>query len=151
MSASENALSDELRRLDAFVGTWDISMHVSGRLEHEGAATTSFEWLEGGRFLIQRSRADDPFPDGISIIGWDEERGGCLVHYFDSRGVARLYDLTFDGSTLEMSRPYAEGDFAQRFSGRLSDDGTRMEGRWEFSDDGEEWELDFELTYDRTS
>ena len=141
----------ELRSLDALIGAWDISMHASGRLEEGASATASFEWLEGERFLIQRSRAEAPFPSGISIIGWDEELGGLLMHYFDSRGVARRYDLSFDGGVLKISRPLEPGDFAQRFEGRLSDDGSRIDGRWEYSDDGEDWELDFELTYEKTS
>lgn len=38
-------------------------------------------------------------------------------------------------------------DFWQRFIGEFSDDGKTIEGRWENSDDGSNWELDFRLTY----
>ena len=149
--AHDETPNPELQRLDAFVGGWEIAMDVPGQPGERARAETSFEWLEGGRFLIQRSTADDPFPDGISVIGWDEERGGCLIHYFDSRGVKRLYDLSFDGTELKMSRDVEEGDFAQRFTGRLSEDRATMDARWERSDDGVNWELDFELTYTKTN
>ena len=146
---NETEPNPELQRLDMLIGAWEITMHASGRLGEGAAAQATFEWLEGDRYLIQRSTADDPFPDGISIIGFDEERDGLAMHYFDSRGVARVYDLGFDGETLEMSRPLEPGDFAQRFKGSVSEDGSRMEGRWEFSEDGKDWGLDFELTYEK--
>lgn len=43
-------------------------------------------------------------------------------------------------------------DFAQRFEGRFSPDGDRIDARWETSPDGgQTWRLDFELTYTRVS
>ena len=48
-------------------------------------AASRYEWLEGGRFLIQRSRNDhELFPDAIGVIGAPEDGDG-LVH-----GVLRL-------------------------------------------------------------
>jgi hypothetical protein len=38
-------------------------------------------------------------------------------------------------------------DFSQRFTGTFSDDGKTIGGRWEISQDGKTWELDFDLTY----
>lgn len=40
--------------------------------------------------------------------------------------------------------------FHQRFTGRLSEDGQTIRGRWEMSEDGREWRTDFDLTYTRT-
>jgi hypothetical protein len=39
--------------------------------------------------------------------------------------------------------------FHQRFSATVSADGDTMDGRWEISNDGVDWNLDFELTYVR--
>jgi hypothetical protein len=39
--------------------------------------------------------------------------------------------------------------FAQRFTGRFSDDGMRIDGRWELARDGEDWAHDFDLVYTR--
>jgi hypothetical protein len=90
-------------------------------------------------------------PDGIAIIGWNEERGTLLQHYFDSRGVARVYEMTIaDGAwTLTRTAPdFTELSFSQRYTGAFSDGGGRIDGRWETSHDGgETWELDFELSY----
>jgi len=56
---------------------------------------TSFEWLETGGFLIQRSTVERPeYPNAVSIIGATGSDGAFQQHYFDSRGVARIYDMT---------------------------------------------------------
>jgi hypothetical protein len=53
-----------------------------------GRAT--FEWLDGGQFLIQRSHYDHPqIPDAVTVTGVVDDR--LSMHYFDSRGVHRLY------------------------------------------------------------
>jgi len=59
--------------LDVIVGVWELTSSLAPE-QAQPAAETSFEWLEGRRFLIQRWRVDHPAaPDGIAIIGWDEE------------------------------------------------------------------------------
>jgi hypothetical protein len=74
--------------LDVFVGAWRLESSLAPEGEQPKAETT-FEWLEGRRFLVQRWHVDVPAaPDGIAVIGFDEERGTYLQHYFDSRGVA---------------------------------------------------------------
>jgi hypothetical protein len=43
-----------------------------------------------------------------------------LQHYFDSRGVARLYEMTFSGGVwnlLRNSSDFTPLEFSQRFSG----------------------------------
>ncbi len=64
-----------------------------------------FEWLPGNQFLTLRWEVPMPeAPDGLAVMGWDEERKTLLQHYFDSRGVCRVYTMSFDGRTWEMSR-----------------------------------------------
>ena len=109
---------------------------------------TTFEWLEGGGYLIQRAVMDNPaFPRGVMVIG--PEAGGerIVQHYFDSRGVARVYDISFDEGVLRLWRD--DADFAQRYSGRLSADGSTIDGAWEICEDGATWAHDFDLTYTR--
>jgi hypothetical protein len=114
-------------------------------------ASTTFEWLPGRRFLIQRWEVDHPeAPDGIAIIGFDADRDTLLQHYFDSRGVARVYEMVFADRVWTLERRASAPDFSQRYSGALSDDGNTIAGRWESSeDDGETWSKDFDLTYTR--
>src|SRR5215208_4730262 len=86
-----------LDHLAALVGEWETeATHqlLPGTVIH-GRAT--FEWLEGGFFLIWRAHYDHPdIPDSIAILGCDDTgdlrnpSGGCSLHYFDQRGVTRL-------------------------------------------------------------
>jgi hypothetical protein len=78
--------------------------------------------------------------------------GSYLQHYFDSRGVARLYAMTFDGRTwtLERTKPdFSPLGSCQRYTGSISDDGAAIDGEWQSSDDGQQWTRDFRLTYIR--
>ncbi len=81
---------------------------------------------------MQRWEVPDPaIPDGIAIIGFDPDRGTYLQHYFDSRGVARLYEMGFDDEVWTLRRESADFsplDFAQRFMGRFSEDGRTITG-----------------------
>ena len=42
--------------LDHLVGTWEFEPFVESRSAGRGRAT--FEWIEDGAFLLERSRAD---------------------------------------------------------------------------------------------
>jgi hypothetical protein len=107
---------------------------------------TTFEWLEGESFLVQRSQvADDDFPDGVMIIGCDDATGRYTQCYSDSRGVYRIYQMSLDGGVLKLWRE--EPGFSQRFIGTFSDDGGAIAGAWERSSDGLAWEHDFHLKY----
>ncbi|MEA2448554.1 MAG: hypothetical protein QOG63_486 [Thermoleophilaceae bacterium] len=138
--------------LDQLLGTWDLEASFSSAPE-PGRGWATFEWELGGRFLLQRSGADHPAaPDGLCIIAPDVSGGGYTQHYFDSRGVVRLYEMTLaDGVwTLLRTKPdFTPLDFSQCFTGRFSDDGDRIDGRWETAKDGSSWELDFGLVYTR--
>jgi hypothetical protein len=112
-----------------------------------------FEWMTGEQFLIERWEVPMPeAPDGLAIIGFDEGRGTFLQHYFDSRGIARVYAMRLEDGiwTLWHETPdFSPLDFAQRYTGSFSDDGTTIVGRWEIAHDGSTWEHDFDLTYVR--
>ena len=115
-------------------------------------ARVEFEWLTGGQFLVQRWSVPVPeAPDGIALIGRDTVIDGrYLQHYFDSRGVARVYQMTLDDGVWKLWRDvpdFSSLDFGQRFTGTFSRDGQVIDGAWEICHDGTSWEHDFELTY----
>ncbi len=116
-------------------------------------ARSVFEWALGGRFLVERSEIELPeAPDGLCVIAADPAGDGFTQHYFDSRGVVRLYAMTFDDGvwTLRREAPdFTPLEFAQRFTGRLSPDGGTITGRWEIKHPGQDWRTDFDLTYVR--
>ena len=131
-----------MQELDALVGEWTAEVPLpSGTVQ----ARTTFEWLEGGGFLIQRATIDAPqFPNGVMIIGGDPLR----QHYFDSRGVQRVYQMSLEGGVWKLWRE--DPDFFQRFAGTFSEDGRTITGAWEKSyDRGSTWEHDFDLVYNK--
>jgi hypothetical protein len=135
-----------LERLDALVGEWKMEAGAPGGPPWPGEARVTFEWLEGRAFLIERWTVDMPeAPDGIAIIGPDESGERLRQHYFDSRGVERIYEMSFGDGDWKLWRD--GDDFSQRFSGTFSDDGKTISGRWEIAHDGKTWETDFDLTY----
>jgi hypothetical protein len=150
---------EALARLDVFVGEWVVEARFpAGRLAPSGAAgegpqaRSRFEWALDGRFLLQRTEIPIPeVPDSLAIVSADPETGAYTQHYFDSRGVVRLYAMTLAGGVWTLTREspdFSPLDFRQRFTGTFSDDGSIISGAWEIAQ-GADWEHDFALTYRR--
>lgn len=136
-----------IKDLAPFVGRWELAVDLPGAEDVRGDVT--FELM--GELLIQRVVIPVPeAPDSYCVILAGESQ--FVQHYFDSRGVARRYEMTFDGRTwtLERTKPdLTPLEFCQRFTGTLSDDGDVISGEWQASADGNEWTRDFTLTYRR--
>jgi hypothetical protein len=137
--------------LDALIGEWSIEVALPGAPEGDIGARVTFEWMPGKRFLIERWQVPVPeAPDGLAVIGFDEGRGTLLQHYFDSRGVTRVYEMSLEGGVWKLSRDkpdFSPLDFAQRFEGTFSEDGSTITGRWDIKPEGSDWEKDFDMTY----
>ena len=129
-----------MKRLEPLIGEWTVTSSLG-----DVRAVATFEWTLGEAFVLQRSQIDLPeAPDALCVIA--PAGDDFTQHYFDSRGVVRIYAMTFDGTTWTLERDGE--DFAQRYVGELS--GNRIEGRWEIKQPGEaDFRLDFELSYDR--
>jgi hypothetical protein len=136
----------DMEGLEPLIGEWTTEVrHPDIGVLH---GEMSIDWMDGGGYLVQRaSTKDTRFPRGISLIGPTEDGDRIVQHYFDSRGVARVYDVAFEAGVLTLSRD--DEDFAQRFMGRFSDDGSTIEGAWERTEPDGSWIHDFELTYRR--
>jgi hypothetical protein len=89
---------DPLEPLELFVGEWSLIAAFRDIPPADAGARVTFEWLPGKTFLIERWEVPVPeAPDGIAIIGADpKSEGNYLQHYFDSRGVARVYKMSFE-------------------------------------------------------
>jgi hypothetical protein len=145
---------EAIRRLGALIGEWGMEAAFRDVPATDSGARVVFEWLLGQRFVIQRWEFPLPeAPDGVAIIGADhEDHGNYLQHYFDSRGVARVYKMSFGDGIWKLWRDapdFSPLDFSQRYAGAFSGDGKSISGAWEICHDGVTWEHDFDLTYTR--
>lgn len=151
-----------LEQLDQLVGTWALESTHPAFPGVVVRGSAEIGWLEGNRFLMHRARMDHPdFPNSISIIGdtssdrvdaaggGGSEPGAWSMHYYDSRGVFRAYQASFDAGVWRIWRNAPE--FSQRFTGTLAHEGNSIVGRWELSRDDETWNTDLEITYRRLS
>jgi hypothetical protein len=152
--------ADALARLDVFVGGWSIQATFPGDQPTPSGATGSgpvvrsrFEWALGGQFLVQHTEVPiHEAPDSLAIVGTDLRTGGYTQHYYDSRGVVRLYAMGFTDGVWTLTREspdFSPLDFRQRFTGTFSADENTISGAWEKYPEGGGWEHDFALTYRR--
>jgi hypothetical protein len=136
----------ELQPLNALVGEWATEATHPAFPSTVVHGRAVFEWLEGEQFLIQCSQADHPdFPDATAIIGAPTD--GLSMHYFDSRGVHRVYEVSLDDGIWRIWRD--SPGFSQRFTGTFGDGGDTLSGLWQLSRDGSSWDDDLEITYRR--
>jgi len=146
-------LQDLGRRL---VGRWTTEATHRGLPGAIIRGSSEIEWLEGERFLIYRSSYDHPaIPDSISIIG---DTDGLRMHYFDTRGVHRIFNVTVtsNGWDMAMDRHASAGSFAspdapfsQRITYTFGDEDRTMSGKAMLSYDNVKWDDDLEITYRR--
>jgi hypothetical protein len=152
----------ELDQLGRLVGAWTTEATHPAVPGVVVRGTVEFEWLEGERFLIQRAGNDHPdFPDFIAILGVTNadrvdpgasepaaaDKPGMTMHYFDSRGVFRVYEVSIDDEALRIWRN-APG-FSQRFTGAFADSGNTTAGTWQLCRDDVNWHDDLAITYRR--
>lgn len=139
--------------LHRLVGNWEFESSVDGQFM--GRGSTTFEWIEHGAFLRQYAH-DEPSPDSPAdwvahspmplraVIGWDDTLDEFTMLYADARAVFRNYRMRLADDTWTVWRD-APG-FFQRFVATFADDAT-IEGRWDSSANGTDWEPDFDMVY----
>ena len=142
--------------LAVFVGEWTVEVRFpEGHPANVGGpapeARSVFEWTLGGSYLTQRSEIDHPdAPNSLSI--YSAASDAFIQHYFDSRGVTRVYAMTFTGGVwtlLRESADFSPLNFRQRYVGTFSEDGNRIDGAWEMAQPGSDYEHDFAMNYVR--
>jgi hypothetical protein len=139
-------IDPKLEPFNILVGIWEIEATHPMVPDTVVRGIAEFEWLEGERFLLQRSRVGHPeFPDSLIVFGADEN--GLTMNYFDSRGVHRIYQVSLSGGVWRMWR-HSPG-FSQKFNGKLSADGNTIEGLWTLSRDDTTWTDDLAVTFRR--
>jgi hypothetical protein len=143
-----------LNHLAVLVGEWETEATHQALPGAVIRGRATFEWLGDGVFLIWRAHYDHPdIPDSVAIMGCDgtgdllSPGEGCALHYFDQRGVTRLYRLSAEAGVWRYWREASE--FSQRFTGTVSADGQTIDAVAELCRDGVRWERDLPITYKR--
>jgi hypothetical protein len=135
-----------LAPFEALVGTWTTEARHP-LVDAVVPGTVTFEWLEGRRFLIQRSTNDhEMFPDAICVIGAPEDGDGLVMEYFDSRGVRRTYGISLEDGVLRTWRD--DPSFAQRTEATLGPESIESHGQ--LARTPGEWEDDLTVVFRRT-
>ena len=124
-----------LRSLDKLVGTWQVSGEAQGQI--------TFNWMEGGFFLIQTVDLDGG-ARGTEFIGYDAESNSLKSHYFSNTGDLLEYTYRAEGQThtVSIDMPGRKGQFVALFS----DDDNTFAGRWDWTQDGEKMGYDATMT-----
>jgi hypothetical protein len=148
MSHSNSSAAAGLTALQPLAGKW----HTEGQ-QHEGplgpaaafVAVETFEWLEGGQFLIHR--LDGHFGGQVAacveVLGKRED-GQLIAHSFYNDGKRNDWAIKEDGPTLVWSGVWSKGpedSLHVRYTVRFEDVGNTLVGKWEQSRDGQTWQV----------
>ena len=134
-----------LEPFDALIGTWATEASHPA-VDAVVPGTVTFEWFEGGHFLMGRSRNEhELLPDSLWVIGAPETGEGLVMEGFDSRGVRRTYGVSLDDGVLRFWRDVP--GFDQRYSATLGRDS--FEGLWQLAETPGDWQDDLKVIYRR--
>ncbi len=137
-----------LQALDFLIGSWRTEgshPDMPGTTFHGRA---SFEWVEGGAFLIMHSEIDESeIPSGVAIFDSDDGAERTYMLYFDERGVSRTYDVTVGVKEMTCRRDHPK--FSQIMRLRVDGGGDLLIGSGRRSENGAAWQDDLSLTYTR--
>lgn len=137
-----------LHAYEVLIGEWTmVGTHPALPSAVQGHST--FEWLKQDALLVWHFdwAHGHGLPSAYSVIGHDDAVEPCSVLYTDERGVARIYQMSLADGVWKMWRE--SPDFAQRMTGRFSNNGNTITWHGELSRDGAAWEEDLSVMYTR--
>jgi hypothetical protein len=124
----------ELKALgDRLVGAWKVSGEAEGE--------TTWEWMEGGFFLIQRgwTRREGKEQTYIQIIGYDRMPGtepaeAITGRLYTNQGDTLAYVCELEGDTMTIWM--GEKGSPAVYTGAFSPDGSTIDGEWKWPGGG---------------
>lgn len=134
ISKQQSNPNPDLKSLEKLVGTWKVSGGIEG--------TNTFEWTEGGFFLIQHfdfERGGHSIK-GIEIIGHELNFGeepsaeikSRVYSFLDGMTLNYIYEMDGDALTIWAG----EKNSPAFYKGELSDNGNTMTGEWTYPGGG---------------
>jgi hypothetical protein len=136
-----------LQAMSVFIGEWDTEISsVRDNPSMRARGHASFRWAEGEAFvLLQAGVPNSPFPSQVSLMGPDDSAGTYCMLYCDSRGVSMIYHMSLGDGVWKLWRDFPE--FSQRFTAKIHEASNILDGYWEMSTDGKNWQHDFDINY----
>jgi hypothetical protein len=140
--------NEALVTLEPLIGEWDLTLTNAWFLDSmatrvQGEAT--FEWLDDA-FIVWRWWTGDPEEPAVLVIGRSDARDAWTVLSWDSRGVSRVFGMTWDDGNWTLSRE--DPDFHQRIVATVEQ--NRILAHADASEDeGRTWRKDFDLIFER--
>ncbi|MCC7357596.1 DUF1579 family protein [Candidatus Uhrbacteria bacterium] len=135
-----------LAKLEPLLGEWEYTMYNSWFLESMETkikGSTVIERLHDS-FVVIRNTSADKKPEDIWVIGYSDPQDKYQMFYHDQRGVARIFNMTFNGKRLLFWRE--DKDFYQRITIDITVDGLHSVA--EASEDkGKTWRKDLEMAH----
>ena len=124
----------ELRALDKLIGTWKVTGGAEG--------TVTYEWLEGGFFLIQHVDLEQEGREikGMEVIGREMPFGAdrpsedIKSRFYGNHGETFDYVYELEGNTLTIWG--GERGSPAYFKGTYNDDFTVLTGAWVYPGGG---------------
>ena len=128
----------DLKSLEPLVGTWKVFDPGNAQGVH---GTVTYEWMEGGFFLIQRvdMENDGRKIKGIEIIGHEQQFGmepseEIKSRFYDTVGNTLDYAYEMEGDTLTIWG--GEKGSPAYYRGTFSKDGNTVTGAWVYPGGG---------------
>jgi hypothetical protein len=123
----------DLKSLEKLVGTWNLSGETTGQV--------TYEWLEGGFFLLQHVDMEHAgnHIKGLEVIGHlrpfgEEPSEDIKSRFYSSTGDTLDYVYELSGNTLIIWG--GEKGSPAYFKGTISSDGNACTGAWDFPGGG---------------
>lgn len=124
----------DLKSLDRLIGTWEISGDVEGRV--------TFEWMEGGFFLIQRVDLGQGIGQrikGLEVIGHERLFGAdpseeIKSRFYSNTGDTLDYVYELEGDTITIWA--GEKGSPAYYRGTFDKDGDVLTGAWHYPGGG---------------
>lgn len=94
--------NEAIAALEPLIGEWEYTMYNAWFLESmdtEVKGLTTIERLHDS-FVVFRETDADQKPSGVWVIGYSDPQEKYQMLYYDERGVARIFDTTFNGKKL---------------------------------------------------
>ena len=137
-----------LSALEPLIGQWEYTMYNAWFLESMDTKIKGFTTIERlhDSFVVIRSSSADKKPEDIWVIGYSDPQKKYQMFYYDQRGVARIFNMKFNGKQLVFWRE--DDDMHQRITLEITDDGLHSIAEMS-EDEGKTWRKDLEMTHKR--